>query len=294
MRDATMSIKACPVSPAYRERLIAVRQLPHSDWADTIDMDSAAPLVTLWGRDHDHLALLAWTLQNEHGVAMTFQEPIVAYRETIARRTIIDYTHRQLDDGIEQTICLVLEFAPSDEVDELRFTALVSDSSVSQSYIASVERGCRDALQKGLWGSYPLMNISLTLRALTCNPEKVSEYAVENAARAAFGKGAAKCGLIMLEPVMKLSVITPEAFVGDVIGDINKRRGAVQNIERLETDCIIQATAPVSTLSGFMNTLKAMTRDEASYTSQFSRYEPVPSRTPPEDGTFPPAAALRA
>lgn len=295
MHNATISIKARLVSPADSERLIAVRQIPHSDWADAIDMESADPFVTIWGRDHDHLVVLAWTLQNEHGIAMTFQEPEIAYRESITRGTVIDYTHRQSEDGAEQTVRLVLEISPADSNVAIHFSAQPFDAPIPQSGIASAERGCLDALHKGLCGAkHPLINIGVTLRALSYDAAIVPESAVVNAARAAFGKGVAEGGLMLLEPIMQLALNLPEEFSGDVVGDICKRRGTIQSMIHQANGCSIKATVPVSTLFGYSSSLKKMTHGRASYTSQFSHYDPVPQHTPPDDGRFPSAAALRA
>jgi elongation factor G len=223
-----------------------------------------------------HLEIIVDRLKREFKVDANVGAPQVAYRETISRPAEIDYTHRKQTGGAGQFARVKLVMEPGERGSGFVFTNKVVGGAVPKEYVPGVEKGLRSALAGGAIAGFPMVDLSMTLVDGAYHDVDSSVMAFEIAARAAFREAAAKAAPILLEPVMAVEVVTPEEYMGDIIGDLNSRRGHITGMEPRANAQVINAMVPLATMFGYVNTLRSLSQGRAQFTMTFDHYEPVP------------------
>jgi elongation factor G len=233
-----------------------------------------------------HLEVLVDRMRREFGVEANVGKPQVAYRETI-RRTVdkYDYTHKKQTGGSGQFAKVQIRLEPLDQTADgatYEFENKVSGGRIPKEYIPSVDAGAQDAMQYGVLAGYPLTGVKLTLLDGAYHEVDSSEMAFKIAGSIAFKEAARKADPALLEPMMAVEVRTPEDNMGDVIGDLNARRGTIQAMEEAGGLRVVRAVVPLSEMFGYVGDLRSKTQGRASYTMQFDSYAEVPSNVAKE------------
>src|SRR5262249_20616938 len=208
--------------------------------------------------------------------------PQVAYRETISKKYTEDYTHKKQSGGSGQFARVIIEFEPQAPGAGFLFESKVVGGNVPKEFIPGVEKGLESMLGSGVAAGFPTIDFKATLIDGAYHDVDSSALAFEIAARAAFREGMAKAGPKLLEPIMKVEVVTPEDYMGDVIGDLSSRRGQINGMDQRGNARTIDAQVPLSSMFGYVNTLRSMTQGRAMYTMEFAHYAPVPANLVPK------------
>src|SRR5690606_35503800 len=214
--------------------------------------------------------------RREFKVEANVGAPQVAYRESITRRAEIDYTHKKQTGGSGQFARVKLAFEPLERGGGFIFENSVVGGAVPREYVPGVEKGLKSAKDNGIMAGFPMIDFKATLLDGAYHDVDSSVLAFEIAARAAFKEGMAKAGPQLLEPIMKVEVVTPDEYMGDIIGDLNSRRGQVSGMDQRGNARVVDAMVPLANMFGYVNTLRSMSQGRAQYTMQFDHYEPVP------------------
>jgi elongation factor G len=223
-----------------------------------------------------HLEIIIDRLKREYGVEANIGAPQVAYRETITRAHTETYTHRKQTGGAGQYAEVKITFEPLERNSGVVFENAVVGGAVPKEYIPAVEKGIRSQADTGVLAGFPTVDFKYTLIDGKYHDVDSSALAFEIAAKACFRDGMKKAGPILLEPMMDVEVTTPQDHVGDVVGDLNRRRGMIQNQESSGSTVIVRAHVPLKEMFGYISDLRSMTKGRASFTMQFHHYEPVP------------------
>jgi elongation factor G len=217
----------------------------------------------------------------------------VAYRECLAKPVELTYTHKKQSGVSGQFAEVKIKLLPGEPGQGIVFVASINGGYLPREYILAVEKGMREAAATGSLFGFPIIDFSIELVDGKYHDVDSSALAFEIAGRGAMREGAQKSGVKLLEPVMKVEVVTPEEFMGDVIGSLNSRRGQIQSKDSCGDAQVVEAMVPLATLFGFAKELRSLSQGRARYTMQFSHYDEVPDGGGPPD-TEPAAAALRA
>jgi elongation factor G len=223
-----------------------------------------------------HLDIIIDRMKREFKVEANIGAPQVAYRETITKMGEIDYTHKKQSGGSGQYARILVRFEPGEPGSGFIFEADITGGSVPKEYIPGVEKGLEGAKENGVVAGFPCIDFKATLFDGAYHDVDSSALAFEIAARAAFREGLPKCKPALLEPIMKVEVVTPEDYMGDVIGDLNSRRGQVQSMDSRGNARVIAAMVPLANMFGYINTLRSMSQGRAQYSMEFHHYEQVP------------------
>lgn len=223
-----------------------------------------------------HLDVIVSKLKNKFNVEVILDAPKVAYRETIRKSVKVQGKHKKQSGGHGQFGDVWIEFEPADN-DGLEFAERVVGGAVPKGFFPAVEKGLRESIKKGTLAGYPMVGVKATLYDGSYHPVNSSEMSFKMAASIAYKNGIPKASPILLEPVLSVSVSVPDTNMGDIMGEINKRRGRVLGINPGEDNMqIVEAEAPVSEMSDFSVYLRQVTQGRGSYVTAFARYEPVP------------------
>jgi len=209
-------------------------------------------------------------------------DPQVAYRETITKKATVDYTHKKQSGGSGQFARVIIEFEPQEAGAGYLFESKIVGGSVPKEYIPGVEKGLAGSLDNGVFAGFPTIDFRATLIDGAYHDVDSSALAFEIAARAAFKEGIQKAGPVLLEPIMKVEVVTPEEYMGDVIGDLNSRRGQISGMDSRGNANVVNAMVPLATMFGYVNRLRSMTQGRALFTMEFDHYEQVPAQVATE------------
>jgi elongation factor G len=288
--DPVIEVAVEPKSKADQEKMsVAIQRLVAEDPSLRVKVDEESGQTILAGMGELHLEIIVDRMKREFKVEANVGAPQVAYRETITKRHEIDYTHKKQSGGAGQFARIKVTFEPlsdedkkAEEVPEFIFEQTVVGGNVPKEYIPAVKNGIDMARQSGVLAGYPLIDFKATLTDGAYHDVDSSALAFEIAAKAAFREGARQAGAQILEPMMKVEVVTPEEFMGDVIGHLNSIRGQVQGMEARGNAQVVKAFAPLANMFGYVNTLRSMTQGRAQYTMQFSHYEAVPQNVADE------------
>jgi elongation factor G len=229
-----------------------------------------------------HLDIIVDRMRREFKVEASVGQPQVAYRETITQSADVDYTHKKQTGGTGQFARVIMTFEPLPPGSGFEFENVVIGGNVPREYIPGVEKGIKSALNGGVIAGFPMVDIKATLRDGKYHEVDSSALAFEIAGRAAFREGVNKARPVLLEPIMKVEVVTPDDYAGSVIGDLNSRRGQVQGTEMRGNATVINAMVPLANMFGYVNTLRSMSQGRAQYTMQFDHYAQVPSQVAQE------------
>jgi elongation factor G len=223
-----------------------------------------------------HLEIIVDRMKREFKVEANIGAPQVAYRETISRTSEIDYTHKKQTGGSGQFARVKLRFEPLPPGSGFEFENDVVGGSVPKEYVPGVEKGIKNSKDNGVLAGFPCIDFKATLFDGAYHDVDSSVLAFEIAARSAFKEGIMKAGPKLLEPMMRVEVVTPEDYMGDVIGDLNSRRGQVTGMDQRGNARVVTAMVPLANMFGYVNTLRSMSQGRAQYTMHFDHYEQVP------------------
>ena len=272
-----------PKSKADQEKLgIALSKLAAEDPSFRVSTDHETGQTILKGMGELHLDIKVDILRRTYKVDANVGAPQVAYRETISKTYEEDYTHKKQSGGSGQFARVIITFEPLEPGSGFVFESKTVGGSVPKEFIPGVEKGLESMLNSGVLAGFPVIDFKATLTDGAYHDVDSSVMAFEIAARAAFREGMAKAGPKLLEPIMKVEVVTPEDYMGDVIGDLSSRRGTVQGMDQRGNARVVNAMVPLGSMFGYVNTLRSMSQGRASYSMVFDHYEEVPSNVAEE------------
>jgi elongation factor G len=255
---------------------MGLQKLAGEDPSLRLRTDQESGQTILSGMGELHLEIIIDRLKREYGVEANIGAPQVAYRETISKAHTETYTHKKQTGGSGQYAEVKVVFAPLERNGGVVFENKVVGGAVPKEYIPAVEKGIKAQADTGVLAGFPTVDFKYTLIDGKYHDVDSSALAFEIAAKACFREGMKKAGPIILEPVMDVEVTTPQDHVGDVVGDLNRRRGMIQNQESAGSTVIVRAHVPLKEMFGYISDLRSMTKGRASFTMQFHHYEPVP------------------
>ncbi|UXN02241.1 MULTISPECIES: elongation factor G [unclassified Bartonella] len=275
--EPVIEIAIEPKTKADQEKMgLALNRLAAEDPSFRVKSDEESGQTIIAGMGELHLDILVDRMRREFKVEANIGQPQVAYRETITRAAEIDYTHKKQSGGSGQFARVKIIFEPHDG-DDFIFESKIVGGAVPKEYIPGVQKGIDSVMGAGPLAGFPMLGVKATLIDGAYHDVDSSVLAFEIAARAAFREGAQKTGAQLLEPIMKVEVVTPEDYVGDVIGDLNSRRGQISGTEARGIATVVNANVPLANMFGYVNSLRSMSQGRAQYTMQFDHYEPVPA-----------------
>jgi elongation factor G len=275
--DPVIEVAVEPKTKGDQEKMgIALSRLAAEDPSFRVSSDPESGQTVIKGMGELHLEIIVDRMKREFKVDANVGQPQVAYRETISRMAEIDYTHKKQTGGAGQFARIKLRFEPLPPGSGFQFESAVVGGAVPKEYIPGVHKGLESARSNGVVAGFPVIDFKASLIDGAYHDVDSSVLAFEIAARAAFREGMPKAAPKLLEPLMKVEVVTPEEYMGDIIGDLNSRRGQVMGMDQRGNARVIEALAPLSTMFGYINTLRSMSQGRAQYTMQFDRYAEVP------------------
>ena len=261
---------------AVEKMTIGLQKLAGEDPSLRLRTDQESGQTILSGMGELHLEIIIDRLRREYGVDCNIGAPQVAYRETITKSHTEIYTHKKQSGGSGQYAEVKVVFAPNERNAGIVFENKVVGGSVPREYIPAVEKGIKVQADTGVLAGFPTVDFKYTLVDGKYHDVDSSALAFEIAAKACFREGMKKAGPIILEPIMDVEVTTPQDHVGDVVGDLNRRRGMIQNQDSSGSTIIVRAHVPLKEMFGYISDLRSMTKGRASFTMQFHHYDPVP------------------
>ncbi|BEV10244.1 MULTISPECIES: elongation factor G [Asticcacaulis] len=272
-----------PKSKADQEKLgVALSKLAAEDPSFTVSTDHESGQTILKGMGELHLDIKIDILKRTYKVEANIGAPQVAYRESITRKAEIDYTHKKQTGGTGQFARVKLVFEPGEPGTGFVFESAIVGGAVPKEYIPGVTKGLESAKENGLLAGFPLIDFKATLIDGAFHDVDSSVLAFEIASRAAFKELREKGGPKLLEPIMKVEVVTPEEYLGSVIGDLNGRRGMIQGQDMRGNAIVVDAFVPLANMFGYVNTLRGMSQGRAQFTMVYDHYEPVPQHVADE------------
>ena len=276
--EPVIEVAVEPKSKADQEKMgTALARLAQEDPSFRVTVDHESGQTVIKGMGELHLEILVDRMRREFKVEANVGAPQVAYRETITKRAEIDYTHKKQTGGSGQFARIKLVFEPQPEPGlGFQFENKIVGGSVPKEYVPGVEKGLTVSKETGVIAGFPVIDFKVQLIDGAYHDVDSSVLAFEIAARAAFKEGIAKAGPALLEPIMAVEVVTPEDYMGDVIGDLNSRRGQITGMDQRGNARVLSAMVPLATMFGYVNTLRSMSQGRAQYTMQFHHYERVP------------------
>jgi elongation factor G len=275
--DPVIEIAIEPKSKADQEKLgVALQKLAAEDPTFRVSTDPESGQTRLKGMGELHLDIKVDILKRTYKVEANIGAPQVAYRETLGRKTDIDYTHKKQTGGSGQFARVKITFEPVEPGVGYSFESKIVGGNVPKEFIPGVEKGLASVKENGLLAGFPVIDFKATLTDGAYHDVDSSVLAFEIAARAAFRELREKGAPKLLEPIMKVEVTTPEDWVGDVIGDLNSRRGQIQGQDQRGNAQVVIAMVPLANMFGYVNTLRSMTQGRANFHMEYDHYEAVP------------------
>ncbi|MET0599482.1 MAG: elongation factor G [Mesorhizobium sp.] len=276
--EPVIQIAIEPKTKGDQEKMgLALNRLAAEDPSFRVKSDEESGQTIIAGMGELHLDIIVDRMRREFKVEANVGAPQVAYRETITRQHEQDYTHKKQSGGSGQFARVKILFEPNSEGEEFMFDSKVVGGSVPKEYVPGVEKGIASVMSSGPFAGFPMIGVKATLIDGAYHDVDSSVLAFEIAGRACFREAAPKLGVQLLEPIMKVEVVTPEDYVGDVIGDLNSRRGQIQGTEARGIATVINAMVPLANMFKYVDNLRSMSQGRAQYTMQFDHYEPVPT-----------------
>ncbi len=278
--DPVIEMAIEPKSKADQDRMTnALLRLVQEDPSFRLAVNHETGQTTIKGMGELHLEIKVDILRRApYNCEVIVGDPQVAYRETITRKATIDYTHKKQSGGSGQFARVIIDFEPVEAGVGYSFESKVVGGSVPKEYIPGVEKGLTGSLDNGVIAGFPTIDFKATLVDGAYHDVDSSALAFEIAARAAFKEGIQKAGPVLLEPIMKVEVVTPEDYMGDVIGDLNSRRGQISGMDTRGNANVVNAMVPLANMFGYVNRLRSMTQGRALFTMEFDHYEQVPAQ----------------
>jgi elongation factor G len=276
--EPVIQIAIEPKTKGDQEKMgLALNRLAAEDPSFRVKSDEESGQTIIAGMGELHLDILVDRMRREFKVEAIVGAPQVAYRETITKKHEEDYTHKKQSGGTGQFARVKLVFEPNEEGEDFKFESKIVGGAVPKEYIPGVQKGIESVLSSGPLAGFPMLGVKATLMDGAYHDVDSSVLAFEIAARACFREAAKKAGAQLLEPMMKVEVVTPEDYVGDVIGDLNSRRGQIQGQESRGITIVINAHVPLANMFKYVDSLRSMSQGRAQYSMVFDHYAPVPS-----------------
>ena len=275
--DPVIEVAVEPKTKADQDKLgTALQRLAAEDPSFQVEVDAESAQTLIKGMGELHLDILVDRMKREFKVDANVGAPQVAYRETITRVAETDYTHKKQTGGSGQFARVKLVIEPGEAGEGFVFENKIHGGSVPKEYLPGVEKGLLSGMGAGVVAGYPMIDVKVTLIDGAHHEVDSSALAFEIAARSAFGEAVLKAKPKLLEPIMRVEVVTPDEYMGDVIGDLNSRRGNVQGMEPGANATVISAMVPLATMFGYVNNLRSMSQGRAQYSMFFDHYKHVP------------------
>lgn len=280
--DPVIEVSVEPKTQADQEKMgIALSRLIAEDPSLRVETDQESGQTILKGMGELHLEIIIDRMKREFKVDANIGQPQVAYRETITKKIEVEYLHKKQTGGSGQFAKINIRFEPKPKTEEdktdFEFKSEIVGGRVPKEYIPGVEKGFQMARNTGVLAGYPVIDFRAVLFDGAYHDVDSSVLAFEIAAKACFRENIQKADPVLLEPIMSVEIITPEDYMGDIIGDINSRRGQIKNLSDRSGIKVIDASVPLSSMFGYVNTLRSMSQGRAQFTMIFEKYEQVPS-----------------
>ena len=274
--EPVISLAVEPKSKPDQEKMsIALGKLAQEDPSFRVSSDEESGQTIISGMGELHLEVLVERMKREFSVEANVGKPQVAYREAIKSKVEAEHKYAKQSGGRGQYGHVVMRMEPSEE--EFEFIDEIKGGAIPKEYIPAVSKGVQEQLQNGVIAGYPLQGVKVTLYDGSFHEVDSSEMAFKLAGSMAAKEGAMKANPVLLEPMMDVEVVTPEDYMGDVVGDLNRRRGQVQNMEDIPSGKAIKALVPLAEMFGYATDLRSATQGRATYTMEFQKYLEVPS-----------------
>ena len=281
--DPVIEVAVEPKTKADYEKMgQALNRLAQEDPSFKVTTDEESGQTIIKGMGELHLEILVDRMKREFKVEADVGAPQVAYRETITKEVTVDYTHKKQSGGAGQFARVKMKFKPLERNSGIKFNNTVVGGNIPKEYIPGVEKGIRSASQNGVIAGYNVIDFEAEVYDGAYHDVDSSVLAFEIASRAAFREAVAKASPKLLEPMMKVEVVTPEDYMGDIIGDLNSRRGQIEKMEDRGNAKVVSSVVPLANMFGYVNNLRSMSQGRASYTMLFSHYDVVPSNVEEE------------
>ncbi len=259
-----------------------LNRLKDEDISFTVTKNAETNEMLLSGVGETQLEILCRKLKNKFGVEAVLKEPRIAYRETIKKMAEAEGKHKKQSGGAGQFGQCSVRFEPGAADGQFEFVDAVVGGAVPRQFIPAVEKGLREAIKEGVLAGYPMVDLKCTLFDGKSHPVDSKEVAFVSAAKLAYTEGVAKAAPAILEPIYQLKITVPESFMGDILGDMNKRRGRILGMEMVDGKQVINAECPLAEVLKYATDLRSMTQGRGSYEMEFVRYEEVPATQVPK------------
>ncbi|MBA1375265.1 elongation factor G [Sphingomonas ursincola] len=281
--EPVIELSVEPKTKADQEKMgVALNRLAREDPSFRVSSDAESGQTIIKGMGELHLEILVDRMKREFKVEANVGAPQVAYREYLAKPVDIDYTHKKQSGGSGQFGRVKFKLTPGERGSGITFVDSVKGGNIPKEYIPAVEKGMRETAASGSLVGFPIIDFEIDLYDGAYHDVDSSALAFEIAGRAAMREAAQKAGIKPLEPIMKVEVVTPEDYLGDVIGDLNSRRGQIQGTDTRGNAQAVEAIVPLANMFGYVNQLRSFTQGRAQYTMQFSHYDEVPANVAAE------------
>jgi elongation factor G len=281
--DPVIEVAVEPKTKADQERMgLALARLAAEDPSFRVTTDHESGQTIIKGMGELHLEILVDRMKREFKVDANVGAPQVAYRESLAKAVEVDYTHKKQSGGSGQFGRVKVRLVPGERGSGVQFMDDIKGGNIPREYIPSVEKGMRETAETGSLIGFPIIDFEIHLVDGAYHDVDSSALAFEITGRGAMREAAQKSGIKLLEPIMKVEVVTPEDFMGDVIGDLNSRRGQIHGTDSRGNAQVVEATVPLANMFGYVNQLRSFSQGRAQYTMQFSHYEEVPQNVADE------------
>ena len=275
--DPVIEVKVEPKTKADQEKMaLALNEMSLEDPSFRVSVDQESGETILKGMGELHLDIKVDILKRTHKVDASVGAPQVAYRETLAKPTDIDYTHKKQSGGTGQFARVKLKVEPNETGAGNEFESTIVGGAVPKEFIPGVQKGIRSVWDSGVLIGFPMVDMKVTLYDGGYHEVDSSAIAFEIASRSAIREACEKGGVKLLEPIMDVEIVTPEDFLGGIIGDVNSRRGQVRSQEMRGNATVVRCLVPLANMFGYINTLRSMSTGRAQYSMQFAHYDEVP------------------
>ena len=272
----TLALAIEPKSKGDEEKISnGLQRLQEEDPTFKVEKNLETGQMIVYGMGEQHIEVISKKLMNKFGVECTLTDPIVPYRETIKGKVKVEGKHKKQTGGHGQYGHVWIEFEPNPN-SEFEFEDKIFGGAVPKQYIPAVEKGLRESMKEGVLARYPVVNIKATLVDGSYHPVDSSEMAFKIAASLAFKKGMEQANPVLLEPIMRVEVVVPEEYMGDIIGDLNKRRGRILGMESKDNLEVITAEVPLAEMNRYATDLRSLTQARGDFKMTFARYEEAP------------------
>jgi elongation factor G len=275
--EPVIEVAVEPKTKGDQEKLgVALNRLAQEDPSFRVSVDHESGQTIIKGMGELHLDIIVERMRREFKVEANVGAPQVAFRETVSKRADVDYTHKKQTGGSGQFARVKMTIQPNEQGKGYEFENKVVGGNVPKEYIPGVQKGVQSVVESGVLAGFPILDVKVTLTDGAYHDVDSSVMAFEIAGRAAFREGALKAGPKLLEPIMKVEVVTPEDYVGGIIGDLTSRRGQVRGQETRGNAAVINAMVPLANMFGYVNNLRSMSQGRAQFTMQFDHYAQAP------------------